>query len=147
MSESAGITLTREDLANIIGVAVSAAVQEANKPKPPTAQEIAEIRQAQEHRRDTAENYLQQKANQRNFQENICSHEHTKAAGGGTHCVFVRDNDHPGDPGYILCQNCQGRIRPDTEKWRQLDPNAIFDTGAFNKFFQDCAQGQGEIIG
>lgn len=141
------ITLTKRDLADIVGAAVTAAVQEVSKPKPPTAQEIAEIHQAQEHRRDTAENYKQQKANQRNFQEHICSHEHTKAAGGGTHCVFVRDNDHPGDAGFILCQNCQGRVRPESEKWRVLDPTAIFDTAEFNKLFQDCAQGTGEIIG
>lgn len=146
MSE-AGIVLTKQDLADIVGAAVTAAVQEANKPKPPSPQELAEIEQAQAHRRDTAENYQQQKKNERNFQETICSHEHTKAAGGGTHCVHVRDNDHPADPGYILCQLCQGRIRPDSEKWRKLDPTAIFNTFAFNKLFQDCAQGQGEIIG
>jgi hypothetical protein len=147
MAEQAGITLTREDLANIIGVAVTAAVQEVNKPKPLTRQEVAEIEQAQQHRAEVAGNYRAQKANERAFQEQICSHEHTKQAGGGTHCVFVRDNDHPGDAGYILCQNCQGRIRPDSEKWRKLDPNAIFDTNKFNKLFQDCAQGSGEIIG
>lgn len=146
MSE-ASITLTKTDLADIVGAAVTAAVQEVNRPKPPTVQEMAQIQQAQEHRRDTADNYKQQKANERNFQEHICSHEHTKAAGGGTHCVHVLDNDHRGDPGFILCQLCQGRIRPDSEKWRKLDPTAIFDTGEFNKLFQDCAQGTGEIIG
>jgi hypothetical protein len=141
------VILDVQTVKEIVAAAVTAAVMESNKPKPPSPQEVAEIEQAQQHRKDTAANYLQQKANDRNFQENICSHEHTKAAGGGTHCVHVRDNDHPGDAGYILCQLCQGRVRPDSEKWRKLDPTAIFDTFKFNKLFQDCAQGQGEIIG
>jgi hypothetical protein len=154
---SDGITITRKDLADIVHAAkttpeeiaaiISAAITAANAPKPPTKAELAEIEQAQQHRRETADSYKEQKANERHFQEHVCTHEHTKAAGGGTHCVHVRDNDHPGDPGFILCQGCQGRVRPDTKKWHELDPTAIFNTNLFNKLFQDCAQGQGEIIG
>lgn len=140
---SGGIVLTEEGLQKILVAAIAA----ANAPKPPSPQELAEIEQAQAHRKETSENYKQQKANEKNFQENICTHEHTKAAGGGTHAVHVRDNDHPGDAGFILCQNCQGRVRPISDKWKKLDPGAIFNTVLFNKLFQDCAQGAGEIIG
>lgn len=140
-------TFTKQDMKEIVAAAVAAAIAESNKPKPPSERELAELKQAQEQRRETAEGVKQKKANDRHFQENICTHEHTKAAGGGTHAVHVRDNDHPGSPGFILCQNCQGRFRPDTELFRKLDPDAIFDTPRFNKLFQDCAQGQGEIIG
>ena len=144
---SQALTLTEDGLKALVAAAVTAAVQEANKPKPPTEQQLAEIEQAQQHRKDTAADVLRKKKNERWYQESGCTHEHTKQAGGGTHCVHVRDNDHPGDPGYILCQDCQGRFRPDSEKWRKLDPEAIFDTARFNKLFQDCAQIQGEIIG
>lgn len=140
-------TFTKADVKEIVAAAVSAAIQEANKPKPKTEQELAEIKQAQQQRMETAEQVKQKKANDRHFQENICTHEHTKAAGGGTHCVHVRDNDYPGEPGFILCQFCQGRFRPESDLWRKLDPDAIFSTPKFNKLFQDCAQGQGEIIG
>jgi len=136
-----------DDIQKIVDAAVTAAMREANKPKPKTQQELAEIEQAQQHRKDTAENYKQQRESKRWMQTNACTHEHKKSAGGGTHCVHVRDNDHADSPGFIYCQNCEGRFRPDTPKWRKLDPDAIFDTGKFNELFQSCAQAQGEIIG
>ena len=136
-----------DNVKEIVAAAVAAAIAEANKPKPKTEQELAELEQAQQHRKDTADNYKQMRANRRWFQENSCTHEHKKAAGGGTHCVHVRDSDHQDSPGYIYCQNCEGRFRPDTPKWRKLDPEAIFDTAKFNFLFQQCAQAQGEIIG
>lgn len=145
MSEAA--TFTKADMKEIVAAAVSAAIAETHKPKPPTQQEQAEMEMAQKHRKETAEDILRKKANDRHFQEHVCTHEHTKAAGGGTHCVHVRDNDHPGSPGYILCQFCTGRFRPESDLFRKLDPDAIFSTQVFNKLFQDCAQGQGEIIG
>ena len=140
-------TFTKADVKEIVSAAVAAAVAEANKPKPKSAQELAEIEQAQQHRKETAESEKQRRENRLWIQKNACTHEHKKSAGGGTHCVHVLDNDHPGDPGYIYCQNCEGRFRPDTAKWRKLDPNAIFDTGKFNELYQACAQSQGEIIG
>lgn len=140
-------TFTKDDVKEIVATAMAAVMAEANKPKPKTAQELAEIEQAQQHRKETAESHKQQREQKRWIQVNACTHEHTKQAGGGTHCVHVRDNDHLDSPGYIYCQNCEGRFRPEGEKWRKLDPDAIFDTAKFNKLFQDCAQGQGEIIG
>lgn len=138
---------TTEDVQKMIQSAVSAAIQEANKPKPKTEQELAEIKQAQQHREETAASVRQMKANKRWFAEHGCTHEHSKQAGGGTHCVHVLDNDHASDPGFIYCQNCEGRFRPDTPKWRKLDPDAIFDTAKFNFLFQQCAASQGEIVG
>lgn len=141
------VLIKSEDLKDVIAAAVAAAVAESNKPKPKTAQELAEIEQAQQHRLDTAKDVQRIKDNKRWMQVNGCTHEHSKQAGGGTHCVHVRDNDHPDSPGFIYCQSCEGRFRPDTEKWRKLDPDAIFDTAKFNFLFQSCAQAQGEIIG
>lgn len=140
-------TFTKQDMKDIVAAAVAAAIAETNKPKPKTPQELAEIEQAQQLRKETSDNYAQQRANKRWFSEHGCTHEHKASAGGGTHCVHVLDNDHPGDPGFIYCQNCEGRFRPDTPKWRKLDPEAIFSTAKFNELFQQCAQSQGEIIG
>lgn len=139
-------SFTKDDMKELVAAAVTAAIQEANKPKPLSDSQVAEIQQAQAMRRETAESVLQQKANEK-FLQSQCTHEHSKQAGGGTHCVYVRDNDHPADAGFIICQFCRMRVRPDSEKWRILDPDAWFDTAMFNKLFQDCAQGSGEILG
>ena len=144
---NATVNLTKDDLRDLVVSAVHAAVTAANAPPPPTKQELAEIQMAQELRESTAKDILKKKANDRWFQEHGCSHEHSKQAGGGTHCVHVQDNDYPGSAGYIMCQLCQGRVRPDDPKWKKLDPDAIFNTALFNKLFQECAQIQGEMIG
>jgi hypothetical protein len=148
MSELGGnVTLSKEDLRDLISGAVTAAIRTANEPKPPTKAELEEIKQAQQMRLETAGSLNEQRKHQRWFQTQGCTHEHSKQAGGGTHCVHVKDNDHQDSAGYIICQNCQGRFRPDDDKWRKLDPDAIFSTHLFNKLFQDCAQAQGEMLG
>lgn len=140
---NANVTLTKEDLRDL----VTAAIRSAREPDPPTKQQLAEIQMAQQLREETAKGVLEKKKNERWFQEHGCSHEHSKQAGGGTHCVHVRDNDHLDSAGYIMCQLCQGRVRPEDPKWKKLDPDAIFNTALFNKLFQDCAQIQGEMLG
>lgn len=147
MSGNQGMTLTKDDLKEIVATAVSVALAEAKKPAPLSPQQESELAQAQAHRRETAEGVKVQKQNARNFQEHICKHEHPKSAGGGTHCVFVRDNDVPQSPGFIICQECFGRFRPDEPLMRKLDPEAIFDTGTFNQLLQDCMQTGAEILG
>ena len=139
--------MSPESIQGIIAAAVTAAVQAANKPKEKTEQELAEIEMSQQQRKEMAESLKKAKTNARYFAKHICSHEHNRRDGGGTHCVYVKDNDHLGDPGYIYCQECCGRFRPDDLKWRKLDPDAIFDTARFNLLFQHCAQSQGDIIG
>jgi hypothetical protein len=147
IADGGSISLTPEALRDLVSSAVAAAVTAANAPKPPTEQEMAAIKMQQDQRRENAEQIKRGKENKRRFSEFICTHEHAQQAGGGTHCVHVRDNDHPDSPGYIYCQNCEGRFRGESEKWRKLDPDAIFDTAKFNLLFQKCAGAQGEIIG
>ena len=120
---------------------------ELRKPPLPTQQEQADLEQRQAERKATADSIKQQKANERWMQEQGCTHEHQKSAGGGTHCVWVRDNDIPTSPGYVLCQKCQGRFRPDEPQMRRLDPSAIFDTQKFNLLMADCVQTGAEILG
>jgi|SRR5215467_6968680 len=141
------ITLDIDKLQQIIAGTVAATVAEMRKPAPKTEQELSEIQQAQEQRKATADGIKAQKANERHIQEHICTHEHKKSAGGGTHCVWVRDNDIPTSPGFVLCQLCLGRFRPDEPMMRRLDPTAIFDTNKFNLLMADCVQTGAEIIG
>lgn len=139
------ITLDVDKLQQIIAGTVAATVAEMRKPEPPSPQELAEVKQKQEERRATAEALKQQKQNARWFREHGCKHEHSGPM-GGTHCVFVRDNDVPLSPGYIYCQKCEGRFRPDEPIMRKLDPDAIFDTAKFNELLPACLQAGAEIM-
>jgi hypothetical protein len=141
-------------------------MEEFKKPAPPSQREIDEIKQAQSHRAETAASKLEEEKNNRWVQIHGCNHEHATRAGGGTHAVFVRDNDVPQSPGYIICQKCIGRFRPveplmmGTPKEGEdrpviekggyrngLDPKAIFDTGIFNSLLQHCVTTGAEILG
>lgn len=124
----------------------AAIVAEQRKPEPPTTRELANLEQAEEERRANAEAVKQKKANERWDQEHGCTHEHPKNHGGGSHCVYVRDNDVPLSPGFVLCQKCQGRFRPDEPIMRKLDPSAIFDTAKFNRLLSDCMTTGAEIL-
>lgn len=139
---SQNLNLSTDDLKEMIAAAVSAAVIESRKPEPPTEQQIAQVAMAQEHREQTAASLLAQRQNERNMQL-MCVHEHSKQSGGGTHCVWVREED-PRSPGFILCQKCQGRVRPGSIDPKglpcQRDRGAIYDTDLFNKLFQECGE-------
>lgn len=140
MSTHEQISLTPESLQAMIATAVATAIQESRKPLPPTEQELAEQKQKQENRLKTAEHERATKENKLALQ-NMCSHTHAQREGGGTHCVWVREED-PRSPGFILCQLNQCRIRPgefDKEGLPyQRDRGAIYNTSTFNRLFQDC---------
>src|SRR5689334_8922834 len=87
---------------------VEAIFEKVNAPKPLSPSQQAEVQMAQQHRADTAATVLAEKENLKASQK-ICTHEHSKREGGGTHCTWVRDNDLPWSAGYILCQKCRGR--------------------------------------
>jgi hypothetical protein len=146
---SQNVNLTKEDLLALIGAAVAAAVSEAKKPIV-TEKEQREIELAQQMRKQSADSVKQQEENKRAFQR-ICSHEHARREGGGTHAVYVREEPvriagvmQP-SPGFILCQKCQVRVRPlssrKDENGNWIDPTATYDTTLFNKLFQDCHDG------
>src|SRR5215469_16624697 len=136
----------REIITSVATAAAVAAAAEMRKPAPPTPQEQAALQAKQEERRATAEGIKQQKANERWFQEKGCKHKHSGPM-GGTHCVYVRDNDVPTSVGFVLCQLCQGRFRPDEPVMRRLDPTAIFSNDKFNELMMDCQQNGAEILG
>lgn len=134
---SDNLSLTPEMLKDLIATAVTAAVSEAKKPAPPTAKELAQIQQDQENRLANGQSELEKQKNKRAAQL-ICTHEHSRRDGGQTHCVHVRE-ENPLSPGYVLCQKCQGRVRPDSAD--KLDHGAIYDTVLFNTLFQSCFDG------
>jgi hypothetical protein len=138
------LSLTPEDLKEMIAAAVSAAITESRKPAPPTEQEVAQLKMKQEHRAKTAASVIAEIQNKKNMQT-MCVHEHSRREGGGTHCVWVRE-ENPASPGFILCQKCQGRIRAgefEAEGPAYLrDRGAIYDTATFNKLFQECGEAQ-----
>jgi hypothetical protein len=133
------VSLTPEALQAMIAAAVTAAIIESKKPyKDPLL-----LKHEQEQRERIAGYEIEKIKNRRNTQLN-CTHEHSKREGGGTQAVWVRE-ENPSSPGFILCQECQGRIRPgvyDVEGYSfQLDRGAIYDTARFNQLFQDCGVG------
>jgi hypothetical protein len=132
-------------LKELITGAVSAAVAEMRKPLPATEQELAIIDQKQKMRQQTANQIVEIIHNRRQAQL-TCTHEHSKRSGGGTHCVYVKE-ENPASPGYIFCQLCQGRFRPGTfagddrtQPAYLRDRGAIYNTDKFNQLFQECAQ-------
>jgi hypothetical protein len=137
------LNLTPEALQAMIAAAVTAAIVESRKPVPPTGAVLAELKMAQEHREQTASYEIQRLKNIRNKQLS-CTHEHSKREGGGSQAVWVREEDQRSN-GFILCQECQCRIRPgvfDKEGLPcQRDRGAIYDTDRFNKLFQECGEG------
>lgn len=143
------VSLTPEALQAMISAAVVAAITESRKPNPPTEQEVAQLQMAQEHRAATAASVLAERENKIAMQK-ICVHEHSRREGGGTHAVWVRE-ENPASPGFILCQKCQGRIRPGVFSTDQnslacfRDRGAIYDTDKFNQLFQDC--GEASLMG
>ena len=132
------VVIGADELQKIISGAFAAAIREARNPTP-TESEIAAVEQAQQYRKEQSQQVRAALAQKKSFQQ-VCSHEHSRREGGGTHCVWVHDNDIPGSSGYIYCQRCEGRIRPESEQMRKLDPQATFSTALFNKLFQDCSE-------
>lgn len=143
------MSLTADDLkmitalnAEVIASAVAAAIAESRKPLPPTEKELKEVEQLQQQRVANAAGVIASMENKRAVQQ-ICSHEHKRKEGGGTHAVWVRDED-PRSPGYIYCQKCEARIRPgvfDKEGLPyQRDRSALFNTELFNRMFQECGE-------
>ena len=134
-------------LAQLVATSVAAAIEATNKPKPPTQKELDNIAQKQAEREANAACVIAGIKNERAFQLS-CTHEHSKQAGGGTHGVWIREED-PRSPGYVYCQKCEATVRPGEYDAKglpcQRDYRAIYNTELFNKLFQEC--GEQTVIG
>lgn len=133
------VALSPEDLQSLVAGAVRAAIEASKVPY----KDPALAKHEQEQRERTAGYEIERIKNRRQNQLN-CTHEHSKREGGGTQAVHVREDD-PRSPGFILCQECQGRFRPGTYDAEgapgQRDRGAIYDTDRFVRLFQDCGVG------
>jgi hypothetical protein len=89
-----------------------------------------EIEERQKERLNMSKQVLEDMANKK-AQQATCSHEHRRGDGHGVH---IQDRlPH----GYVLCQVCQIRVRPELDaEYRKLDPRAVYDTALYNKIFQ-----------
>lgn len=93
--------------------------------------ELKRIMDANEERRVNSLGIKQQMADKR-LNQSICSHKHRD---GNSHCVFIMEKAP--SPGYILCQKNQCKIRPGSTPAENADGGAIYDTGLFNRLFQE----------
>lgn len=141
-SNNATVAVTKQDLADIVAAAVTAAIAAA---KAPTVVEQAQldaeakrIKDEQESRKQLSKGVLDQIENKR-FIHQTCSHEHKN---GDTHCVYIQEKV---GPGYLLCQKNQCIIRPGqaSENYKGV---VIYNTEMFNRIFQKTTSA-GEIFG
>jgi hypothetical protein len=133
------VSLTAEDLKNIIAGAVSEAVKAAKAPnaieQAKLDQQQKQIEQDQQTRLETSEQIKQDMANKA-FRKQTCQHEGGKPK--HPHTVFVSDDLG----GYVLCQVCNAVIRPESQlvhfpkDIQQKRQDIIFNTALFNKVFQ-----------
>ena len=119
-------------------------IQELRKPT------VLEQQKLDEDERAKADNLIERRENgasqihaieQRRAWQRTCSHKHNS---GHSHCVKVEPSG-PADTVYILCQNCQVKIRPGVPpvyKDKRGNPveykgDDIYDTGLFNRTLQE----------
>ena len=78
---------------------------------------------------------VKQLMKERRQEQLMCSHQH---ADGHTHLARIIENGKlAGGPGYLLCQWCCAKIRPDVgPEMKKIDPQAIYDTSLFNRMLQ-----------
>lgn len=109
-------------------------IQELKKPtileQKELDKEVEKIRAANEERKANAAGILM-KMQQDRFEKETCSHEHRN---GVSHGVFIQEKAP--SPGYILCQACQGNIRPGSKPAENADPRGVYSTALFNEMFQ-----------
>jgi hypothetical protein len=134
------VSLTADDLKNIIAGAVSEAVKAAKAPneieQAKLDQQKKQIEQDNQTRLETSAQ-IKQKMDNDAFQKQVCQHE------GGrpkhAHTVFVSDDIG----GYVLCQVCRAVIRPESQlvhfpkDIQTSRKDIIFNTVLFNKVFQN----------
>lgn len=140
------ISLTPEQLKDLVTSAVSTAIAETKKPtakeQKQEAQEAALLAIQQGRRAQLGKTVRKREANEKARKRN-CSHEHKN---GDTHCVFntqeVSTETGKFNFEYIFCQKCQVSVMPGPEPANYNGPN-IYDTALFNKLAGKCLQSSG----
>jgi|SRR6185312_1439740 len=133
MSNPSAVTLTPEQLQDIISSAVSTAVREGRKPADPTPDEVAAAAQAKQMRKDRAELEKNKKENQK-LNQSLCDHSRED---GTSACVAVYNNR--GNVDFLICQTNQCIIRPGQRPTGELGKDTemhIYDTQIFNREYR-----------
>lgn len=135
MAQEQGITLSKQDLQDIIAAAIAAA-------KAPTVLEQAQLDEAkrqaeikQENRKKTSAQVIAEHQGKAWARQN-CSHE---GPDGHSHAVYIQDGN------YFICQKLQCRIRPGVRPEKDHTGD-VYDTNLFNRLMQKVAR-QGDIFG
>ena len=124
--------LTKEDIELIKTLAAEMRKPTEIEQRKLDEEEAAKKAALAERKENSANVIAQMKA--RRAEQLACSHQH---ADGHTHLVHVQENGRlAGGPGYRLCQWCNGKVRPESEEMKKLDPHAIYDTALFNRLYQ-----------
>lgn len=138
VNQQTGISITAEQLKEIIATAIAAG-------KAPNAVEQAQIdredresKVRNDFRLKQADSVKEEAANKK-WQKENCSHEHPT---GQSHGVWVQEKV---GNGYILCQMCQGIVRPGITP-ANYKGTAIYNNQLFNRLFQKLQSTAGDII-
>lgn len=133
------VSITANDLKDIIAGAVSEAVKAAKAPNEIEQQKLDQqklkIEQDNQTRLESA-SQIRETMKQDAFRKKACAHEGGKPS--HAHTVFVSDDLG----GYVLCQVCRAVIRPEAQlahfpkDFQKTRSDVIFDTTLFNKVFQ-----------
>lgn len=122
------LRLTKQDLAELIAAAVTAAKTPNVVEQRKLDQEQKQIEEDQAQRLAVSAGVLEEMKQKRWTHLNH-SHEQKN---GQSKCAYVHDKMG----GYVICLGCQAKIRPDMPKEQRMDHDAIYDTPLFNKLFQ-----------
>lgn len=122
------LRLTKQDLAELIAAAVTAAKAPNVVEQKKLDREQKQIEEDQAQRLAVSAG-VREEIKQKHWTHLNHAHEHKN---GQSKCGFVQDKMG----GYIICLGCQAKIRPDMPAAQRLDHDAIYDTPLFNKLFQ-----------
>jgi hypothetical protein len=132
-NETQVVTLSEAALERIVsGAAASAAaaaIEAANKPKPLTESQQAELVQEQEMRREIAQTALAKERNQQALQK-VCLHKHKKT--GQSKAVLIRDLD------YYLCQQCGIQVKAGKKPESDKSNRFTYDTALYNRMAMEA---------
>jgi|SRR5580704_4684832 hypothetical protein len=129
MPEKDSISLTKQDLADIISQAIAAAKAPNVIEQQKLDAQAEETKQKQEYRKSISLSVKEDMENKRAVRE-VCSHEH---ANGNSRSVWVQE---PKGYGYMICLKNQCKIRPEPKPAKNADNGCIYNTALFNRLFQ-----------
>jgi hypothetical protein len=137
MPEQTPITITKEDLANIVAAAVKAARAPTDIEQQKLDAQKVDHEAKQARRKALAKNIKQEMETKRRIRSG-CLHEQPN---GNSRAPYIAEKN---GSGYLICLKCQEKVRPGP-KPANPDFGCTYDTPLFNRLFAK-AQSQ-EMVG